>query len=223
MTGALGFFHSGAMHVPVFEAMVRELAGEIPMRHAVRADLLERAQLKGVTLAVQEEVVAEILGLVETGAAVVVCTCSTLAPGAELAANRTHVPVLRIDRPMVERALDCGRRILIVAALASTLAPTRELVERVAAERRVVPLIRELVAEGAWPLFEAGNREDYARTIAAAVRPRAGETDVVILAQASMAPAAALLADLTIPVLASPRLGLEQALALRSRRLANPA
>jgi hypothetical protein len=37
--------------------------------------------------------------------------------------------------------------------------------------------------------------------------------DAVVLAQASMAPAAALLADQPVPVLASPRLGLEAAVA----------
>lgn len=213
MTGdrPFGFFHSGAMHVPVFEAMVRGLEGDIPVRHAVREDLLARAQAEGTGEAVLEAVAEEILGLVRQGAAVVLCTCSTLGPGAERAATRTAVPVLRIDRPMVDRALDLGGRILIVAALASTLAPTRDLIERVAAERGLSPTIREVVAEGAWPLFEAGDREAYWRRIAAAVRPQVTDVDAVVLAQASMAGAAELLADTGVPVLSSPETGVRAA------------
>jgi hypothetical protein len=35
------------------------------------------------------------------------------------------VPVLRIDRPMAERAVAAGGRIAVVAAVESTLAPIR--------------------------------------------------------------------------------------------------
>lgn len=210
----LGFFHSGAMHVPVFEAMVRELRADVPMRHVVRADLLARAQAEGATAAVLEAVAAEILYLVAEGAAVVLCTCSTLGPGAELAAARTASPVLRIDQPMVEQAVATGPRILIAAALPSTLGPTRDLVERVAAARGATVWIEAVVAEGSWSLFEAGDRKAYWRRIAEAVRRRAQQADVVILAQASMAGAVELLADLGIPILTSPASGVRRALEL---------
>jgi hypothetical protein len=45
------------------------------------------------------------------------------------------------------------------------------------------------------------------------VRGAAGTCDVVVLAQASMAPAAAMLADLGVEVLSSPELGVQDALA----------
>jgi Asp/Glu/hydantoin racemase len=217
--GFFGFFHSGAAHAPVFEAMLRELAADLPVRHAVREDLLTRARAEGVTEAVREAVAVEILRLAGEGAAVVLCTCSTLGPGAELAATRTDVPVLRIDRPMVEEALAAGSRILIAAALASTLGPTRDLVLRVGAERGLRPEIREVVAEGSWPLFEAGDRQGYWRRIAETVRAEVGDAEVVVLAQASMAGAAELLPDLGIPVLSSPEAGLRRALALAGRPL----
>jgi hypothetical protein len=45
------------------------------------------------------------------------------------------------------------------------------------------------------------------------VRGAAGNCDVVVLAQASMAPAAQALADLGVEVLSSPQLGVQAALA----------
>jgi Asp/Glu/hydantoin racemase len=52
----------------------------------------------------------------------------------------------------------------------------------------------------------------YAKAIAARAREAATVSDVIVLAQASMAPAADLLADLPIPVLSSPRTAVERAL-----------
>ncbi len=82
----------------------------------------------------------------------------------------------------------------------------------------------------AWEAFESGDREGYLRQIAEAVRNAVqvagvrngsgngtGGFDAVVLAQASMAGAAEGLADLGLPVLASPRLAVERAAALYRR------
>jgi hypothetical protein len=139
-------------------------------------------------------VALDILAMADTaGAPVVLCTCSTLGPGAESAADLTDAAVLRVDRPMVERALDHGPRIVVAAALASTLGPTRALLERAARDRAVTPEVRELLVADAWPLFAAGDRAGYAARIAEVLRREAGDADAVILAQASMAGAADLL------------------------------
>jgi hypothetical protein len=125
---------------------------------------------------------------------------------------------MRIDRPMAERAVLLGRRILIAATLESTLEPTRWLVEDAARTAGREIRTSALLCEGAWAHFERGDLEKYHRAIAEALRQGARDADVVILAQASMAPAAALCVELPTPVLSSPRLGLTQALArYRSR------
>ncbi|MEV0459868.1 hypothetical protein AB0H89_32355, partial [Catellatospora methionotrophica] len=65
---------------------------------------------------------------------------------------------------------------------------------------------------GAWDRFEAGDLDGYLDRIAAALG-EVTDADVIVLAQASMAPAAERNAT-TVPVLASPRLGLRAAAAL---------
>jgi hypothetical protein len=125
---------------------------------------------------------------------------------------------MRIDRPMAERAVLFGRRILIAATLESTLEPTRTLVEDAARTAGREVRTSALLCEDAWGHYERGDAEGYHRAIAQALRQGVRGTDVVVLAQASMAPAAALCGDLPAPVLSSPRLGLAQALArYRSR------
>ena len=63
-------------------------------------------------------------------------------------------------------------------------------------------------------LFEIGDHAGYLDHVARHVQSLADDVDVVVLAQASMAPAADLLADLSIPVLSSPRLAVSRAVEL---------
>lgn len=212
MTAPLVMFHTGEAHVPTFGAMIARLAPEIPLVHRVRQDLLDAAQPRGLTPAIRRRAVQEMLGLADAGAAVVLCTCSTLGPAAETAADLAEVPVLRVDRPMMEAALDRGPRIAVAACLASTIGPTRALLERVAGQRGVRPEVSEILLAEAWPHFKAGDRTAYATAIARGLARAAPEVDAVVLAQASMAPAAGH-STLHVPVLSSPRLGAEAAIA----------
>ena len=69
-------------------------------------------------------------------------------------------------------------------------------------------------------LFETGDMEGYLDVIAAGLRKAAAETDVVVLAQASMMPALERAGELPVPVLSSPRSGLDAAVAVWRTRVA---
>jgi hypothetical protein len=61
--------------------------------------------------------------------------------------------------------------------------------------------------ENAWPLFQAGDQDAFSRQIASIILATRPRPEVIVLAQASMAPAAHLLKQSPVPVLTSPRLG----------------
>jgi len=208
----LTFLHTSATHIATFNQLLTELAPDIPVTHLVDESLLADARISGLTTELTGRITHTLNAAVSAGAAVIVCTCSTIGECAEQAPHSGNVPVLRIDRPMAEQAVDMGNRIIIAAALASTLAPTRLLLLE-AADRagKSVTLIDGLCAE-AWPHFERGDYNTYLEVIAQYLQTIAADADVIVLAQASMAGAAAVCPDLPIPVLSSPRLGLEAAL-----------
>ena len=117
----------------------------------------------------------------ERGARVVVCTCSTIGDVAERAA--TEVPTLRVDRPMARRAVALGARIGVVAALESTLVPTKALVEQEAAAAGEQPSIELVVVDGAWTDFEADDMVGYLHKITDSARALAESVDVIVLAR----------------------------------------
>ncbi|CAM5693879.1 Aspartate/glutamate racemase OS=Streptomyces griseomycini OX=66895 GN=FHS37_006074 PE=4 SV=1 [Streptomyces griseomycini] len=134
------------------------------------------------------------------------CTCSTIGGAAEAAAAGAGVPVLRVDRPMAGAAVAAGPRVVVLAALESTVRPTVALLEEEARRAGRTVEVRTVLVEGAWTRFETGDREGYVRRVADAADEVTG-ADVIVLAQASMAPAERLRTT-TVPVLSSPRPGL---------------
>lgn len=206
----IAFLHTSPAHVPTFEALLRELAPTLRVAHVVREDLLADAQTEGVdSPALMARVRA---ALAAANAGLVACTCSTLGGIAEDTDTRGAFQVTRIDRAMADRAVRQGGTVLLVATVQSTVAPTSALLQSSARRLGVAIEIVPLLVAGAWAHFQAGRQGDYVQAIVDAVAG-APATDSVVLAQASMAPAAELLAERGITALASPRLGVEHAVA----------
>ncbi|GAA2884726.1 hypothetical protein Acy02nite_17990 [Actinoplanes cyaneus] len=182
----IGFLHTADVHVATFRALVAELAPGWRDEHVVDAGLLADAR---AGIPVEERVRARLAEL--SGADVIVCTCSTIGPEAERAG------AVRADRPMARAAVAAGGRIAVAYAVRSTLEPTTALLrdEDPSADLVFVPCL------DAWPFFEAGDLGRYHAVIAS--RLRDVPADVIVLAQPSMAPVAALLP--TRPILSSPR------------------
>ncbi|MGW8726037.1 aspartate/glutamate racemase family protein [Streptomyces sp. NPDC055808] len=208
----LALLHTSPVHVPVFDALRDEDAPGLAMRHLVHEQLLGRARELGPE-AVAGDVEAVLADAVAEGADAVLCTCSTIGAVAEAASAALGVPVLRVDRPMAAAAVARGRRIAVVAAVASTLEPTAALIREEAGGRPLA--LRTVLAEDAWQHFESGDAQAYFAEIARAVDGLA-DVDVVVLAQASMAPAAERTTT-SVPVLSSPRPGLRAAAAVAGR------
>lgn len=144
----------------------------------------------------------------------ILCACSSVGGLLEEARGIVSVPALRIDDPMTREAVARGTRIAVSATLASTLGPTMDLIRRRAEEAGKEISLTPFLVEGAGALLAQGRMEEYRQAVAGRISEALQGSDVVVLAQASMADAAALLPDAaSLPILTSPRSGVA---ALRS-------
>jgi len=219
----IAFLHTGQIHVASFTALMTELAPEVNVRHDVKEELLKAAQNDGLTPALASEIEAAMNLASDSGATVVVCTCSTIGSAAEATILESGARSMRIDRAMADQAVRAGPSVLVLAALQSTLAPSRELLESSASNASVALNASYQLIGGAWPHFESGDLDAYASAIANYIQLNSSGFDVVVLAQASMAAAAAHCPEIKLDILSSPRLGVEAALmALESGRPTRP-
>ncbi|APE44129.1 hypothetical protein BOO69_12500 [Sulfitobacter alexandrii] len=205
--------HTARVHVATFAALFGEAGFAGTVDHVVRPGLLARARASGAG-AVRADLDRTVDDM--AGADAVLCTCSTLGPLIDDLA-RTDPRLVRIDRPMMTRAATLGGAALVVICLDSTRAATLDLLHDIAAQKDVDLRAEPLLCAEAWPLFEAGRTDDFARALAAKVRHKVAQRQdlrSVVLAQASMMGAQDHLADIGLPVLSSPPLAVDRAIAI---------
>lgn len=143
---------------------------------------------------------------IEAGADMVIIACSSVGEVAQEADAKYPVPVVRIDEGMMDRALDTGDRIGVIASLGTTITPTVNFLQAKAAQRGKDPRIVSCVAEGAYEALNAGDSAKHDALITEAAKKLAKEADVILLAQGSMARLEEPLNQvIPVPVLSSPK------------------
>lgn len=218
----IGFVHTVPALATSFDAALHEAQPDAVAVHVVDADLLGTAIRSGVDAAVDERVAQHVRHLADDGVDAILVTCSSIGESTAKAARDAAVPVVRVDSAMADEAVAAageGGRILVLATLEATLGPTGRLLEGAAA-RSSASVTMHVVPDAA-AARAAGDQERHDRLIADAVRSGASDAHVIVLAQASMAPAAAL-AEVQIPVLSSPASALAAVLEAAVSRAAAP-
>lgn len=203
----LTLLHTAQVHCATFDALRDRIAPGAELTHLVRENWLARAQ-NGITPSLE----SKISQAVANAGGTVICTCTTLGPAAEKAG------AIRVDWPMMQEAAKLGGPIMMAYCLDSTWEPSLGLLEKALEEANRPATVHPLKLGQYWPLFEAGEFDAFAAVIAGEVRQvvaQRPDIGCVVLAQASMAGAALLLADLGVPVLASPELALRAGLGRR--------
>ena len=208
----VGLLHTVPALAGTFDDLLKRAGSADEIVHVVDAGLLAAAIDHGVDDEVRAEVLSHLEHLVDDGAQAILVTCSSIGEAVDAAAAQLSVPVLRVDAPMAEEAIqlaterapeDRPARVQVLATLEATLGPTGRLLEsRVATASRPVEVTSRVV-EGAAAARSAGDQATHDRLVAEAIREADASADVIVLAQASMAAAATGL-DLAAPVLTSP-------------------
>ena len=216
----IGFVHTVLSLPPVFGALAEELVPDAETFHIVDESLLTVTRRSGsLTPLTRRRVLDHVLSAADAGADVVVVTCSSIGPAVDAGRTFAPVPVVRIDEAMADEAVRLGPRVGVLATLRTTLEPTAELVgpraQVAGSQVTVVPRL----CDGAFEALSAGDREAHDALVRDGLRRLVEEADVVVLAQASMARIADELppGELAVPVLSSPRLGMQRVAALVAR------
>ncbi len=208
----LALLHTSATLVPVFAQLCKAKLPQVDTFNLVDDSLVRTIGARGrLTPDIARRVAGYLASAEAGGADFILVTCSSIGPAVESAAPLIGVPVLRVDQPMADRAVQTGRRIGVIATLTTTLDPTADLIRRrAAAAGRPVELTSQ-VCEGAFDALMGGDAAKHDAMVAGALKALGRQVDVIVLAQASMARVVAGLAPANrrVPILASPPLAIE--------------
>lgn len=208
----LGFIHTAWMMVEVIKKELDASGLRVSAFHIWDETLLMDFMKKGglspwiIRRFSQHAISAE-----EAGADIITVTCSSTSPAVDVVKKFVSCPVLKIDEPMAEAAVKKGRRIGIVATVATTLGPTSSLLKQKASETGKEISISTALCPEAFQAILRGDTERHDQMVMEKATELAREVDLILLAQGSMARLAFPLSQrVSIPVLSSPSLFMER-------------
>ena len=205
--------HTVSSLIELFEVLFKEILPSVQTIHIADEILLTQIlERKGLSPAIYRRVAEHVIAAEMIGASIVLCTCSSISPCAEAVRPLVSIPVLKVDEPMVDRAIELGAIIGVVATASVTLKPTIELVwERAAMVGKQVEA-KPVLCKGAYDALFTGNPATHDQIVIGYLRELMTEVDVILLAQASMARVldAVPAGERRVPVLSSPRLAVER-------------
>ena len=208
----LGLIHTSATLVPIFQQLCSAKLPAVDLFNIADDSLIKDVIRRGeLTATTARRVVQHVASAEVAGADYILVTCSSIGRAVETAAALVNVPVLRVDQPMADKAVQMSRKIGVLATLPTTLEPTSDLLTRRAAKAgKPIELTSRLCA-GAFDELMSGNAAQHDALVATALTELASQVEVVLLAQASMARVVdAMPAEQRrVPILASPALAVE--------------
>lgn len=209
----LFIIHTSFVSVEHLNGLFKELAPEVIVRNIVDDSLLpEILSNGGLTKNVIKRICMYAIAAEISGADLVFNQCSSAGEAADIAASMISIPLVKVDEKMSEIACNTGKKIGVLATVKTTLGPTVRLIQKTAQRLNKEVEIVDKLCEGAFDKLISGDKETHNKMVIEAIQKLTKEVDVVVCAQGSMV---ALLPDLgktSVPVLTSPRLGVERAI-----------
>lgn len=118
----------------------------------------------------------------------ILITCSTMNRSYNAVAEAVDVPVVQIDMPMMEAAVNWGGKVLVIATHGPTVESTQALLAETAARLGVAVAYTGITVEQAWQRLAAGDVQGHNALLAEAIHEAQAREALgcVVLAQLSM-------------------------------------
>ncbi len=212
MRPRIAFVHTVGFLVDEFRRRAGQRLPEADCFHILNESLLQDLLRGQPQPLVYRRITRQILLAAETGADLIVVTCSSTSPAVDIARQLVTTPILKIDDPMAAEAVRAaGPRIGLLCTAESTVGPSSALLRAHAAGQGREIEITPVIKSEAYAALMAGDRARHDALMQQAAADLAAGADVVVLAQASLAHLQeGLAAALPCPVLASPGLLMDE-------------
>jgi Asp/Glu/hydantoin racemase len=213
MAKRLALIHTVTSLTATFNGLCGELIPDVSVFHIADESLIQNTIQAGkVTPTTARRLFGYMVSAEEAGADMILVTCSSVGRVVEMVRPFLNIPAVRVDEAMADLAVRTGPRIGVAATLSTTLGPTADLIRARAAAHGKQAMVTDKLVEGAFQALLSGDTARHDALVSADLKELAAISDVIVLAQASMARVADALPESVkgIPILSSPRLAIER-------------
>ena len=149
--------------------------------------------------------------LEEAGVDLIMLACSTFNKAVENARPMINVPLLQIDRPMMDLAVQQGSHIGLLATVPTTVPASERLLRTAAQEAGKEIEITTVLCSEAFEYIKKGDVQKHNDMLIGEINKLSEKVDAIVLAQVSMSALEPYLKDTKVPVYNSGRTGFEKA------------
>lgn len=202
----IGVIHATINSVKPLENDFKKLAPEYELINFVDEHMLKRLKSEGgITFEAKREFLKLLFRVVDAKVDAIIIACTAYCHLENLIREFTEIPVIPIDVPMLERAVETGSRIGVLATNMEAGTRAEEELLRLARKSRKDISVETLVFAEAFTALTNGDTERHDDILLQGAKAllNAG-AEVVVLAQITMARAAELLESEKIAALSSP-------------------
>lgn len=184
----IGMIHSTRIVIDAVHNAVASTCQEIDILHVMDEGLLRALKREeGITPEITEWMTGMVRSVEKQGAELAVVSCSSLSPCVNEIRKFVKIPVIKIDEPMVEWAVNNASSIGLVMTNPTTEEPSTSLIEEVSQRsEKSVTVLSRLCSEAFWKL-NAGDINGHDDEVIFAIHELLKEVELVILAQISIA------------------------------------
>ena len=206
----IGLIHASSLTIPIAKPFIQEIIPEVQVMHLCD-DTIQRDNIAagvGVIPKINYFKFATYAHFLEEAKVdLIVLMCSTFNRAVEFAKPMINVPMLQIDRPMMELAVKTGKKIGLLATLPTTVPSSERLLKLVAEEMGKEIEIKTILSSEAFKELERGNIEKHNEILLDEVDKLSKEVDCICMAQISMSVLESRLNNVRVPVYNSGRTG----------------
>ena len=204
----LGIIHAAAITLPAVQKFITEIVPEVEVVHWLD-DTIQNTNFAcepgTIPPGNYAKFVQAALSQQEYGVDLILLVCSTFNRAVEYARPMLETPLLQIDRPMMDLAVQAGSRIGLLATVPPTV-PASERLLRLAAQEagRTVEVQTRLCSE-AFQVLKAGDPDRHNEMLLGEIDRLSDQVDAIVLAQLSMTALEPRLTQTKVPVYNSGR------------------
>lgn len=207
----IGVIHTSPATIELFGRLIRARVPDANVVNVLDDSILPELRDNGGDLASVEPRWRDYARIVsDRGVDIILNACSSIGELCARVQPGIQQPIIRVDAGMAREAIRRGTRIAVIATLATTLRPTIAIVTDTANAQGKSVRLDSILVEGAYPALISGDQARHDDLVASALAQATSGSDVVVLAQASMARVLSRLPELDQrKVLASPEFAVE--------------
>ncbi len=207
----VGMIHAGSSNVPLFNELTSEIMPDVEVVHLVDEGLLSMAEAQ-----FRRHVVRRLKTLAsfaeESGAEVVLFTCTAFGRLAEEIENAVNIPVMAVLEIMTDEAMDVSDHIGILGSHPGALASTSQIIQEQAKLGGKKTEVKTLLCPGAFDALRRGDLATHDRIVIEHLNQLMEEVKVIVVPQPSIEKAVEKVprARRKVPIMSSAHLSVER-------------